>query len=107
LRGAPIRTHCGHLFHATCLKKYLRGHSNVKGQACPGCRAANPLDGAQHLDDSGPAHFSFRCDMASEPLECGRSYRVVAVLCQDEKAVADSALVIDCVCLRLDLPAQT
>lgn len=102
IRGAPVRTRCGHFFHGMCLRRHLRGHDS-QGQAssmCPNCRSANPLQEADYVGGSGTVHVSLTQDVLSRPFNPKSCYRVVAVLCQDLQAVMDSALALSCIVIQ-------
>ncbi|CAE8641159.1 unnamed protein product [Polarella glacialis] len=102
VRGAPLRTKCGHFFHAMCLRKHLRNRlrqSEVQG-VCPNCRAADPLQDAQHFGGTGTLHFTLTRDIHNRALDSDRCYHVVAVLCQDLEAVVDSSVLLSCATLR-------
>eukprot|EP00928_Gymnodinium_smaydae_P034651 TRINITY_DN2450_c0_g1_i1.p2 TRINITY_DN2450_c0_g1~~TRINITY_DN2450_c0_g1_i1.p2 ORF type:complete len:607 (-),score=160.04 TRINITY_DN2450_c0_g1_i1:68-1888(-) len=102
LRGAPLSTRCGHLFHANCLRKHLRSSTdgNKTGLVCPNCRADDPLRDAKPLGGSGSLRWTLARDGAARPLEEGRCYLLTAILCQDPKAVVDTAVVLACTCLQ-------
>lgn len=100
LRGAPLRTHCGHLFHTMCLRKFLRGHNDNGNQACPGCRSPDPLKEATHIGGNGSLQWTLRTDSSGQGFTREQCYRVVAVLCQDPQAVVDTAMVLSCAALK-------
>mmetsp|Transcript_67078 Transcript_67078/g.119366 ORF Transcript_67078/g.119366 Transcript_67078/m.119366 type:complete len:611 (-) Transcript_67078:148-1980(-) len=100
LRGAPVRTRCGHVFHTMCLRKFLRGHSDGTQQACPNCRTPNPLTEAAHVGGNGTLHWTLTTDAFGHAFDGEQSYRVVAVLCQDPQAVIDTAMVLSCAALQ-------
>eukprot|EP00931_Biecheleriopsis_adriatica_P091117 TRINITY_DN65015_c0_g1_i1.p1 TRINITY_DN65015_c0_g1~~TRINITY_DN65015_c0_g1_i1.p1 ORF type:complete len:544 (+),score=87.58 TRINITY_DN65015_c0_g1_i1:69-1700(+) len=87
VRGTPLRTGCGHLFHGLCLRTHLKG----KGSSCPNCRASDPLSNAEGV---GNAKLSWRFaeDIDGRFVDPNESYRVIACLCQDPEAALDSAL---------------
>jgi len=100
-RGLPLRTGCGHNFHAMCLRKHLRGHHDLRGPVCPNCRAQNPLAESRHLTGDGSLTFLFERNVLNQALDPNRSYRVVGILCQDPQAVVDSTRALTCEVIRL------
>lgn len=101
IRGQPLRTHCGHYFHAKCLQRHNRSAINHNGSpqrivGCPNCRADDPLRGAQPAGGLGIKRWSLNRDICDNALEPGKGYRVVATLCQDPLAVLDSSLMFCC-----------
>jgi len=110
IRGPPLRTQCGHYFHAKCLQKHIRSavnpnhgaseKSQLAGQDCPNCRAKDPLEGAQPAGGHGTQRWKLNRDVRDRELEIGKGYRVVAILCQDPEAVVDSAMMFACQALQ-------
>eukprot|EP00933_Yihiella_yeosuensis_P040619 TRINITY_DN34953_c0_g1_i1.p2 TRINITY_DN34953_c0_g1~~TRINITY_DN34953_c0_g1_i1.p2 ORF type:complete len:145 (+),score=20.46 TRINITY_DN34953_c0_g1_i1:490-924(+) len=106
IRGVPVRTHCGHLFHSACLRKTLRVDGKMRS-VCPNCRAEAPLQGAHHFAGDVSLDFNIQEDVLETPLNTGSCYRIVAVLCQDPQAVIDSAIALSCVTLSPGDPPPT
>lgn len=104
IRGLPMRTNCGHFFHAKCLQRFYRNDASHKDDAgaCPNCRAKDPLSGAGHVGGICNRSWTFNRDVLGQELTGGRNYMVAAVLCQDPHAVLDSALMFSCEHLTLD-----
>jgi len=109
VRGPPLRTHCGHYFHAKCLQKCNRSaiipgsaEANQNTQGCPNCRAKDPLQDVQPAGGHGIQRWRLDRDVCDRALEPGKGYRIVAALCQDPKAVVDSAMMFSCNALMLN-----
>lgn len=90
LKGTPVRTHCGHLFHRNCLRRLAKARNHG---VCPNCKAGNLLGGMQ-TPFFGDLRRVIDSDVTGAPLQLGHRYRVVALLSQDPTAIVDSVLLI-------------
>jgi len=104
IRGLPMKTSCGHFFHAKCLKRCYRIDSqrNDDTGACPNCRTKDPLNGAEHVGGLCSRSWNLYRDVLGRALSHGHTYMVAAVLCQDPQAVVDSGLMFRCEPFSLD-----
>lgn len=107
VRGAPVKTRCGHYFHALCLRRHLRASVNEAtrpGQpgVCPNCRAPE----ADSASSCGQQVQRWRIEEDTQGRALGNGpYRFLAVLCTDPEAVVDSSVVMQQITCTLEMTA--
>ncbi|CAE7891355.1 unnamed protein product [Symbiodinium necroappetens] len=105
VRGAPVKTRCGHYFHALCLRRHLRasvseGTRPGQSSVCPNCRAPEASDASS----CGQQTQRWRIEEDTRGRALGNGpYRFLAVLCVDPEAVLDSSVVMQQITRTLNM----